>query len=1029
MILSKMAVTKPVLTTVIVTVFLVLGLFAFTRLVVDLFPEVEFPFVTVTTIYPGAGPEEVESQISKRLEDAVSTIAGIKRMDSINRESVSMVFIEFELGIEQDQAAIDVKEKVEQILNELPQNAETPQVAKFDLRALPILNLALTGPQSLRELYEVADKQVRDAISQAPGVASVAIIGGRKREIQVALDPAQLAAFGLDASQVVATIARENVSVPAGRVTEPEREFSLRVLGEFSSLKELRRLPVATPDDQLVRVSDLGRVIDSAEEARDLAVLDGVNSVGLYVQKRTDANTVETAENVRERVDELAASLPAGMKIEVVRDGSTSIQRAVRDVLINIMIGIMLTTVLLYLFLHSIRTTVIAAVAMPTSIIATFLLMDFGGFSINIVTLLALGISIGVLVTNAIVVLESISRHLDELGEDPQTAAQKGTDEVAIAVAATAMTNVVVFTPIAFMGGIVGQFFYEFGLTVVFATLFSLFISFTLTPMLASKLLKKKSEQITRQSAHGSVLGLIEAPFLALARVWERGYRTLEDGYRRALGWSVRHRIRTTGIVVVIFFAGLYLFSFVGGEFFPESDNGYVQIMFDLPAGTTLEQTYGLLEEAEAIVRRDVPEVETILTTVGGENKGVENGEVLIRLAPLETRQRDVFQIMNALRESLAGLPAADIGVQQFSAFGESKSIIVEVLGPDLDRITDIATRLRDEMALIPGIADLELGAKPGKPEIVFYPDRDELSKRDLPVALAGMELRNLYEGAVASVYREGGEEYDIRVRLDNAHRRRQQGIRRVMFSTPDGLVPIDALGRIDRQRGLSEITRKNRQRMVSVSANLSSGTLVEKVNAIQERVEEMGLPRGYRVEYAGDIEMLGESFSEIYRALVLAIILTYLVLAAILESFIHPFTIMFTLPLGLVGVSVALVLTGATINIMSLMAIVMLVGIVVNNAILILDLAARLRREGKDAKTAILEAAPRRFRAITMTTLAIVAGILPQALGGSGANYTVAMAVVTMGGVVAAGTLSLFIIPVVYTWLDRLSRKEKATA
>jgi HAE1 family hydrophobic/amphiphilic exporter-1 len=1024
MILSKMAVTRPVLTTVIVTAILVLGIFSYFRLVVDLFPEIEFPFVTVTTIYPGAGPEEVESQISRRIEDAVSTIAGIKRMDSINRESLSMVLIEFKLGVDQDQAGIDVKEKVEQILNQLPQNAENPQVAKFDFRALPIINLALTGPQSLRELYEVADKQVRDAVSQAPGVASVSIVGGRKREIRVALDPAQLVAFGLDASQVVGAIARENVSVPAGRITEPGQEYSLRVLGEFNDLNELRRLPVQTPDGGVVRVSDLGRVIDTAEEARDLAALDGVSSVGLSVQKRTDANTVETAANVRAQVERLSALLPSGMRVDVVRDNSVFIRTAVRDVLINMLIGILLCTALLYLFLHSLRTTVIAAIAMPTSIVATFLLMDFGGFSINIVTLLALGISIGVLVTNAIVVLESISRHVEVLGEDPKTAARKGTDEVAIAVAATAMTNVVVFTPIAFMGGIVGMFFYEFGLTVVFATLFSLLVSFTLTPMLASKLMKPKAEQEEKLSAHGRVLSAVEAPFLALARVWERGYRSIENGYRGALDWSLRHRIRTAALVALIFFAGVYLFTFVGGEFFPESDNGYVQVILNLPAGTTLEQTHELLEEVEDIVRAGVPEAASVLMTAGGENKGVEDGELMIRLAPLSERNRDAFQIMNELRESLAVLPAADIGVQQFSEFGESKSIIVEVLGPELDRITEIAIELRDEMAQIPGIADLEISAKPGKPEIVFYPNRNELSKHMLPVAAAGMEMRNLYEGEVASVYRERGEEYDIRVRLDDMHRRRQQGLRKVMFATADGLVPIEALGRLDRRRGLSEITRKNRQRMVSVSANLSSGTLVEKIDAIQQRVEKMGLPPAYRVEYAGDIEMLGESFAEIYKALFLAILLTYLVLAAILESFIHPITIMATLPLGLVGVSAALVLTGATINIMSLMAMVMLVGIVVNNAILILDLAGQLRRQGMDAKTAIFEAAPRRFRAITMTTLAIVAGILPQALGGAGANYTVAMAVVTMGGVVAAGTLSLFIIPVVYTWFDRLSRK-----
>jgi HAE1 family hydrophobic/amphiphilic exporter-1 len=1023
-ILSRMAVTRPVLTTVLVVTILVLGVFSYFRLVVDLFPDIEFPFVSVTTVYPGAGPEEVESQISKRIEDAVSSIAGIKRMDSINQESLSLVLIEFELGVDQDQAGIDVKEKVEQVLNEMPEQAETPKVMKFELGSLPILNLALTGPQSLRDLYHAADKTVRDAISQVSGVAAVTIIGGRRREIRVALDPERLAAFDLDASQVSAAIGRENVSVPAGHVTEREGEFSIRVLGEFTNLDDLRRLPIPTGTGGVIRLSELGRVVDTTEEARDLAVLDGESSVGLFVQKRTDANTVRTAQGVRDKMAELAAVLPEGMRVEVVRDNSTFIRTAVRDVLVNIAIGILLTTVLLYLFLHSMRTTVIAAIAMPTSIVATFLLIDFGGFTINVITLLALGISIGVLVTNAIVVLESISRHLDELGEDPRTAARAGTDEVAVAVAATALTNIVVFTPIAFMGGVIGQFFYQFGLTVVFATLFSLLVSFTLTPMMAAKLLKHRTERSERLSAHGRVLRVLEAPLLAMARVWEAGYRRAEAGYARAVEWSVGHRVRTSAVVVLVFIAGLFAFKFVGGEFFPQSDEGYVQIIMKLPGGTTLEQTRAFVEEAQSIAKREVPEAESILYTVGGENKGVEDGEVVIRLKPLEERSRSVFDIMNGLREALAVLPAADISVQQFSEFGENKAIIVEVLGPDLDRIVSIATDIRDEMAQIPGLADLELSAKPGKPEIVFVPNRDELSDRNLPVSVAGMELRNLYEGEVASVYREAGEEYDIRVKLGESFRESHRGLRRVMMPTSSGLVPITAVGNLDRRRGVSEITRKNRERMVSVSANLSGGTLVEKVDAIRARVAEMNLPTGYRVEYSGDIEMLGESFIEIYKALLLAIILTYLVLAAILESFIHPFTIMFTLPLGLVGVSLALVITGATINIMSLMAMVMLVGIVVNNAILILDLAAQLRAKGKSARDAILEASVGRFRPIVMTTLAIIAGILPQALGGAGAAYTVAMAVVTMGGVLAAGTLSLFVIPVVYTWFDRLRRQ-----
>ncbi len=1037
MILSRMAVRRPVLTTVIVLIFLVLGIFAYLRLVVDLFPNVEFPFVTVTTIYPGAGPEEVESQVSKKIEDAVSTLANIKRLDSINREGLSLLLIEFQIGTDVDLAAIDVKEKVDAVVNDLPTDAKKPAVVKFDVNSLPIMNLALTGPQSGRELYRVADKQLKDQLSQAPGVASVSIVGGNEREIHVDVDPEKLAAYGLDASRVTSTIARENLSVPAGLLERPNQEYTLRVLGEFSDLNQLRRLPVNMPGSpKTVRVEDVARVVDGSVEPRDLAEADGRNAVALSIQKRTDANTVGTADAVRTRVAALNRQLPEGMKIEIIRDNSTFIRQAVHDVLVNILIGILLTTIILYLFLHNLRTTLVAAVAMPTSIIATFLLLDFAHFTINIMTLLALGISIGVLVTNAIVVLESIQSHIDDLGEDPPTAAQKGTDEIAIAVAATAMTNIVVFTPIAFMGGIIGQFFVQFGLTVVFATVFSLFVSFTLTPMLAAKVLKSKEEQAKRVAGHRRGLAVLEAPFLRLAKAWDAGYRKVEAGYRRSVIWSLGHRLRTLILVTVVFVGSLMLFKWVGGEFLPQSDAGFIQVAVTLPAGSTLDQTHDVLSEIQDVARKHVPEIDAVLLTVGGDNQGVEVGDLTIRLTPAAERKRGIQEIMNDLRTRLAGLPAADIQVQIASEFGgNQQDIVVEVLGPELDTIRAIADSLNDAMASIPGLVDVNSSAKPGKPEIVFRPDRQEMADRMLALAGVGGELRTLYEGTVASKYREAGEEYDIRVRMTPSERGQLTTLPRVRFSGATGPVPLDALGDLGRRRGLAEITRKNKERMVSVSANIGSGTLVEKVNAIQARVAAMNIPAGYHVEYSGQFENLGESFTQIFRALILAIVLTYLILAAILESFIHPFTIMFTLPLGLVGVAWSLFLTGATINIFSLMAVVMLVGIVVNNAILILDLASQLRARGKNAVEAIAEASPGRLRPIVMTTMAILAGILPQAVGGAGAAYTVAMAVVTMGGILASGVLSLYLIPVLYTMLDRFTvqgrrdRREAKTA
>jgi HAE1 family hydrophobic/amphiphilic exporter-1 len=1017
----QLAVRRPVLTTVVITVFVVLGLSSYQRLVVDLLPEVEFPFITVTTLYPGAGPEEMESQVTEKLEDAVSTLADIRRLDSISQEGVSLLMIEFELGVDVDLAGIDVKEKVEEVLTELPEDVEKPQVVKFDINAFPIVSLALRGPQSLRDLYEVADRKLRDELSRATGVASVDIVGGLKREIQVQLDPERLRAYGLEAAAVGAAIGRENVNIPAGRVTRSDQEFSLRVLGEFTDLDQLRHLPVSLgATGRTIRVGDLGRVIDGSEEARDLAMLDGENAVALFVVKRTDANTIETASEIRRTVEELSRDLPEGMTLGIIRDNSEFIRQAVRDVLVNIGLGILLTTILLYLFLHSIRTTLVAAVAMPTSIVATFLLIDFGGFTINIMTLLALGISIGVLVANAIVVLENIARRIDERGEDPRTAAWRGTEEVAVAVAATALTNVVVFTPIAFMGSIIGRFFLQFGLTVVFATLFSLVVSFTLTPMLASKFFHSKEEQERRVAHHGKLLHRFEAPFLALAKVWEGGYLKVEDGYRKSLVWAITHRIRTGALVAGIFVGSLMLFRVIGGEFMPQTDDGFLTVQVELPAGTPLERTRGLLDEVMDIVRREVPEQRSMLATVGGENQGVEDGQIVVRLVPLEERERGLMQVINELRPTLAGIPAAEIGIM--ASDEERKDIIAEVLGPDLDQVQSWAERLRDRVAAIPGLVDVDVSAKPGKPEIVFRPDREELADRMLPVAGVGQELRTLYEGQRASVYREGGEEYDIRVRLEEEERRRVTGITEMRVASARGPSPVEALGDLERDRGLAEITRKDKERMVSVTANIGSGSLVQKVEAIQAEVADMGLPPGYRVEYAGQFEWLQESVTEINKALLLAIVLTYLLLAAILESFVHPITIMFTLPLGLVGMALSLFFSGATTNIFSLMAMVMLVGIVVNNAILILDLARRYRDEGRNAIEAIAEAGPRRLRPIVMTTLAIVVGILPQALGGAGAAYTVAMAVVTMGGVLAAGILSLYLIPVVYTLFDRLT-------
>jgi hydrophobic/amphiphilic exporter-1 (mainly G- bacteria), HAE1 family len=565
--LPRLAVQRPVLTTMLVVMSLVLGIFGFSRLQTDLFPEVEFPVVSIATIYPGAGPEEIELQVTDRIEEAVSTLAGIETLRSFSQENVSIVIVQFDLDIDPDQAAIDIRDRVETTRALLPAEVEAPTVQKFDIGALPIMDLALAGPQGADILFELADEDLRERFSRVPGVAGVQIVGGRAREVEVLIAPDRLEAYGVTLPEIVNLIQAENVSVPSGRITETGADIPVRVVGEYRSVSELEELRLFLADGAVVRLGDIAAVREGFEDASQIARYNGVSAVSISIQKRSDANPVTTAAGVRSELAAIQAGLPPGTEITVVRDQSEFIQGSINDVLWNLLIGIVLTTLVLFLFLHSWRGTIIAAAAMPVTIISTFLLMDLAGFTLNVMTLMALSITVGILVTNTIVVLENIYRHLD-LGEDPAGAAEKGTSEIAVAVAASTLTNLVVFTPIAFMEGIIGQFFYAFGLTVVFATLYSIFISFTLAPLLAARLLR--THETEKEESEGRL-----AP---LWRRWDEGYRSLERQYRDGLGWALARPRNGWFVIVGIF--GLSLVSlfvagrFVGGEFIPQGDEG-----------------------------------------------------------------------------------------------------------------------------------------------------------------------------------------------------------------------------------------------------------------------------------------------------------------------------------------------------------------------------------------------------------------------------------------------------------------------
>jgi HAE1 family hydrophobic/amphiphilic exporter-1 len=1022
--LISLSVQRPVLTTMMVFALVVLGGYAYLGLSVDLFPDIDFPYVTVTTTYPGAGPDEVETQVTDRIEDAVSTLANVDQLESISRESVSFVIIRFELEADPDAAASDVRARVDAIVNDLPDGADKPIVEKFEIGSFPIVSLAVSSDRGVNAAYQVADETIRDRLSQIPGVATIDIIGGQRREIQVAVSRKKLEHYDISIGAVTAIVAAENVNIPDGRITARQQEYIIRTLGEFATVDQIRRIPVALPDGGSVFLSEIADVRDTFEEARSVARFNEEAAVEVDVIKRSGANTIDTADGIYRAVDALRSELPHGMTIEYASDDSRFIRAAVKDVTSNIMIGILLTAGLLFLFLRDYRGTLIAAVVMPSAIVATFLLMQFAGFTLNLLSLLALGVSVGVLVTNSIVVLENILRHL-QMGKAPAVAAQEGTKEVALAVIASVMTNVVVFVPIAFMKGIIGRFFLQFGMTVVFATVFSLFISFTLTPMLSAVFLKGKSKPRPGDSP-GAPRPAGEA---RRPHFMERLMNRMAVGYRALLEWSLsRKRNRAALIVGAVLFL---LFSFVllrvsGGEFMPVLDEGYVSVTLELPVGSSLAMTEAAVSEAEEIIR-SMPEVESVISSIGGSLRGINQATLRAKLVDISDRKLRVGGIINKMRPLLASIPEADVTVAASSSEGggENTDIQIEIMGDNTRVLRGVADSVTAILSTVPGLVDLDSSWKEGGPELVFLPNREQISSRGLTTGAVATVLRNSFEGDDRSVFREAGEEYKIRVQFDDKTREDPRVLRELRVHSDDGLVPLIQLGSVDQRRGAAEIHHRDRQKRITVTANLAEGTITDVVRATRPKFDAIELPAGYKIVYGGMYEFQEESFASLFQAMGLATILTYVVLAMILESFFLPFTVMLTLPLGLVGASMGLFFGGQTVNIFSLMAMVMLIGIVVNNAILLLDYVTQVRRRGVRLHEAILEGCPARLRAVVMTNLAIAVGMIPQALGtGQGYELRLAIAMVTMGGVLISAVFTLIIIPSLYAGFEELKER-----
>ena len=1017
MFLSNLSIKQPVFATMMMVALAVLGLASYQDLKVDQFPAVEFPVLTVTTLYPGAAPETVEREVTKKIEEAINTVQGIRHVESASQEGLSTIVIVFRLEVSTQLASQDVRGKVASIRGTLPREIEEPIVQRLDPGALPVVSLAVNAgtlrPQAATDL---AEKVIKRRLENVAGVGAVNLVGESTREIQVVVDRARLEAYHLALSDVTMALRRENVDAPAGPADRGATEALVRVAARGGSAADVAEIPVKQMGHAAILVRDVADVVDGIKEPENIALIDGRPTLALDVLKQAGANTVAVADGVRAAVERLATELPPGVTLQVVRDDSTFIRESLHDVYTTLLIGGVLTVLIVFAFLNSWRSTVITGLTLPISVISAFTAMRLFGFTVNVLTLMGLSLAIGMLIDDAIVVRENIVRHLQR-GKSHHDAARDGTAEIGLAVMATTFTIVAVFVPVAFMGGMVGKFFYEFGITVAAAVLVSLFVSFTLDPMLSSVWVDPDIEG----GARGR-LGRVLHRF----NEWFDG---LHGSYERLLAWSLRHRVLVLLMAGLAFFASLPIFAILGGDFMPDFNRGEYQIAFKAAPGATLRETG---ERAREVVRqlKAVPGVDYTYTTAGAAGSSYRppnEGSIYVKLK--EGDKKTFSEVLREGRNAALKVPGLTYGLFEAGPFGQ-KPIQISVRGTDIDEMDRISRELVQAMDAIRGVTDIETSLEKSKPELKLRLDRGRASDFGIGAASLADTLRAAVTGEVVGVIEdEKGDSHDVRVRLRADQRRIAEDLLalNVATDTDDAngdkmLVPLRALARAEPGSGPSTIRRKDLQREVRVSANPDGRALGDISADIEEAAAKITLPPGYDIGFGGDAEELKDMMANMQRALLLAVVFIYLILASQFGSFTQPLAIMLSLPLSLVGVALGLLATHDTLNIMSLIGLIMLMGLVTKNAILLVDFANQARGEGLGRTEALIKAGSTRLRPIVMTTLAMIFGMLPLAFAiGAGAEMRAPMARAVIGGLITSTLLTLIVVPVVYTYLDGL--------
>jgi len=1020
--------------------FVVLGLFSYQRLKTDQFPNVDFPVVVITTEYPGAAPEIVESEVSKKIEEGVNSVAGINALTSRSYEGLSVVVVEFQLHVDGRKGADDVREKVASIRPTLRTEVKEPKVLRFDPSSRAIWSLAVLPDKpdmSPVELTNWADQVLKKRLENVRGVGSVTLVGGTKREINLYLNPQAMESLGITADQVVNAVSTETQDLPLGSLRSLQQDRVIQIQGRMLRPEDFSQIIVARRGTTPIRLSQVAKVSDGAQEVESLALYNGQRTVLMTVQKAQDENTIDVIDELNKTVAGLGTQVPAGIRLESVQDASRPIRVAVQNVRQTLIEGALLTVLIVFLFLNSWRSTVITGLTLPIAIIGTYLFMYMLGFTINMITLMALSLCVGLLIDDAIVVRENIVRHV-QMGKSAYQASLDGTEEIGLAVLATTLSIVAVFMPIGFMGGIIGKFFHEFGLTIVVAVLISMFVSFTLDPMLSSIW---HDPTIHAHGVHGQ--NKLYDRTLGRVTTWfEEQTDRLSAFYQQILSWALVHKRATLGLALLVFVTSILMVPLLGTEFVPKADYSETTVNFYTPVGSSLEVTEGKAKQVDAIIR-EFPQVRYTLTTI---NTGNANGKIYasiyVRLLNRNQRSINVDQMSAVLRERLARVPGITVThAGLLDAVGGNKQIEFSLQGPDLRELERLSQKVMEKIKPIPGLVDLDSSVKPDKPTVDLVIQREAANEFGLSLGSAANQLRVLLAGQTVTNWRADNDQtYDVNVRLAPDARNTTQDLERLPFTigtVADGsprIARLNQFARVVESTGSNQINRRDLLREVAINANVYNRSSGEVSGDIRKVLDTMQLPPGYLYQFSGSTKNMQESFGYAVSALMLAVVFIYMILASQFKSFLQPLALMTSLPLTLIGVVLALLLFGSTLSMFSIIGMVMLMGLVTKNAILLVDFAIRAREPktlsdgtlepGLPREQALLLAAQVRLRPILMTTLAMVFGMVPLAFALSeGAEQRSPMGQAVIGGVITSSLLTLVVVPVVYCYLDDFSQ------